>query len=106
MTYYVYRIWNKWDTLLYIGFTDNLERRMNEHRRGTPWIRQAARWESTEEYDTEEDARSAEARAINLEHPQFNLRYKGNTRKSAEGRKNFRSRMDWNGGNYYPHVGS
>ena len=32
MTYYIYIVTNKWNTVLYIGVIDNLERRMYEHK--------------------------------------------------------------------------
>jgi putative endonuclease len=32
MTYYIYIITNKWNTVLYIGVTDNIHRRIYEHK--------------------------------------------------------------------------
>ena len=67
----VYRLYNAERTLLYVGFTLNLRRRMEGHARDKWWWPQVAHrtmvW-----YGSEWDARKAEAEAIDAEKPLHN----------------------------------
>ena len=103
MSHYVYRIFTKNDKLLYIGCSTDPERRLDELKRKMPWMRYADRY-TKEPYDTYDDGRSAEARAIEAEQPKYNRFLKKTYTHLSDGkvRKNRRSRADWSGGDYHP----
>lgn len=79
MTHYVYRLYDANDTLLYVGFTVDLQARLTFHRR--PWYNnQAASWDvhdaiaswTVESFEDEWAARAREREAIAAESPLFN----------------------------------
>jgi predicted GIY-YIG superfamily endonuclease len=67
----VYRLFAEDDSLLYVGISDNFGRRWKQHAHAQPWWpgvkRQTVEW-----FDTREDARAAETRAIHDECPTHN----------------------------------
>jgi transcriptional regulator with XRE-family HTH domain/predicted GIY-YIG superfamily endonuclease len=70
---FVYRAYTTGGALLYVGYTDDLARRLTGHRRErSPWINDATRvtWEF---YPRAADALLAERRAIENEHPKWNV---------------------------------
>lgn len=69
----VYRIFGAGDVLLYVGTTDDLNRRMKEHRRRSVWWPWAVRSVITR-FETRQAAEEAEAEAIISEHPLFNVK--------------------------------
>ena len=77
----LYRLWNDQHALLYVGITDNVDARMEEHRADKPWFDEVAQV-STEELNSRRQALEAEARAIYWEQPRYNVL--GSTRYSAD----------------------
>ena len=71
-THVVYRAYDDEGTLLYIGLTRNLGRRMSEHERSSAWFRWMARYEVSGPYN-EGWAYSLEGRLIARMCPVFNL---------------------------------
>lgn len=72
-THYVYRVFDEYDLLLYIGCTVNLGSRMGAHRGRAPWYRYLDFLE-IESYPTRSAARAAEADAIETEGSYFNAK--------------------------------
>lgn len=77
----LYRLWNQSHVLLYVGVTDNLERRLEQHAAEKDWYPEVASV-STEELPTMRLALESEARAIFWEQPRFNIL--GSPRYSAD----------------------
>jgi predicted GIY-YIG superfamily endonuclease len=69
---YVYRAYNKYGEILYVGVTGNLFSRMNQHARQSVWWKDAARLE-WDEYAKRAWAVKAEADLIYALKPPFNL---------------------------------
>lgn len=70
---FVYWLYAEDDSLLYIGSTINVKRRMTQHKSIQPWWPQVAVLKTkTEAYPTVEAARAAETRAIIAERPRHN----------------------------------
>jgi predicted GIY-YIG superfamily endonuclease len=67
----VYRAFDADDQLLYVGVTQWLPRRREEHQRTSAWSADAVRWES-ELHPTRKHALAAEWVAIREERPQWN----------------------------------
>lgn len=70
--HFLYRWYGENDRLLYVGITNNLERRTNEHAADKPWITESVRAE-IEPYSTRSAALAAEERAIFSENPVYNV---------------------------------
>lgn len=68
----LYRFYDSSHELLYVGISSDPWRRWREHVQTQPWYPQVKHWTSTW-YDSEEEARGAELRAISGEHPRFNI---------------------------------
>lgn len=68
---YVYRCFSEDGTLLYVGLTDNVNRRMYQHAHRAPWWKQVSEIQSTV-YADRGSALKAEARAILDERPTYN----------------------------------
>jgi predicted GIY-YIG superfamily endonuclease len=77
----LYRLWNQGHLLLYVGVTESLDRRLEEHAAGKPWYSEVASV-STEALPTMRLALEAEARAIFWEQPRYNIL--GSPRYSAD----------------------
>lgn len=73
MTHVVYRLYDTVDTLLYVGSTANLERRLSEHRNRQRWGDSIARWTVDGPHEIGQ-ARWLESEAIHRERPIFNRR--------------------------------
>jgi predicted GIY-YIG superfamily endonuclease len=72
----LYRFFDKYGDLLYIGITMDLPARMGNHRREKPWWTDAAVIE-IEHYDNRAAALEAERIAIKVETPRYNVVHNG-----------------------------
>lgn len=72
MPFTVYRQYDSDGVLLYVGCTDNLDRRTAEHRRNSPWWSQVGRIES-ELLPNHAAARAEEWRLIKTADPLYNI---------------------------------
>lgn len=70
--HFVYRIYDRNDSLLYIGCTRTLRERIRQHYDGAPWNTQMAYWTAWR-YSDRLSALDAEAAAIASEAPAFNV---------------------------------
>jgi predicted GIY-YIG superfamily endonuclease len=71
-THILYRCYNRKESLLYVGMTNNPEDRFKHHRTHQPW------WPyvdhiTLQQYATRRELAGAEATAIQDEHPKFNV---------------------------------
>lgn len=71
-TTYLYRLTDRYGTLLYIGITNNPDRRMEQHASTKPWWDEV-RYGHLEVYRTRAQALAAERTAIRQERPLYNL---------------------------------
>lgn len=69
----VYLVYDEDDQLLYVGMTEDLDRRFMTHAASSPWWDDAHRL-VTENYDSYADAANAERAAILHQGPLFNVR--------------------------------
>lgn len=75
---YLYRLYNRADQLLYVGITNDPQRRLREHSRTKPWWPQVdLRTVLIYQYDCREDACDLEALAIETERPLYNVVHSG-----------------------------
>ncbi len=77
----LYRLWNDRHALLYVGITNDLDARTEEHRADKSWWGEVAQI-TTEEFGSRRLALEAETRAIFWEQPRYNIL--GSTRYSAD----------------------
>jgi len=77
----LYRLWNDHHALLYVGITDDVDARMDEHRADKPWWGEVTQT-SIEEFGSRRRAIEAETRAIFWEQPRYNIL--GSARYSAD----------------------
>ncbi|MFE7899204.1 GIY-YIG nuclease family protein [Streptomyces sp. NPDC057424] len=70
----LYRLRDDADVLLYVGITDNLERRYKDHAKDKPWWTEVAA-RSVEWFPTRNHAVAAEAIAIRAEQPRYNVHH-------------------------------
>ena len=77
----LYRLWTADHSLLYVGITDDLPKRLDEHRADKPWWADVDQV-STEDLPSRRRALEAEARAIFWEQPRHNIL--GSARYSAD----------------------
>ena len=68
----LYRVYDGWNQLLYVGITFDLEKRFVQHKRNADWFPLMHRV-STEPHPHRLSAMSAEAAAIRAERPIFNF---------------------------------
>lgn len=68
----VYRFYDRNGKLLYVGITNNVERRIAQHLVDKPWAHQIVR-RSVEVYSSRDAALAAERRAIRRERPKYNI---------------------------------
>jgi hypothetical protein len=80
----LYRHFDAYGRLLYVGISISTLARLREHRRQSHWYERIARIEITK-VATRELARKAELRAIRNEHPLWNI--EGTGRRPPKGRK-------------------
>lgn len=69
----VYRAYDEFDRLLYVGMSTNLEGRIHKHRHQKPWWRESVVLITEEWFDTRAEALAAEAVAIKHEDPIYNV---------------------------------
>lgn len=72
MSVYVYRAFDGADRLLYVGCTNDVDTRMKSHNNSSPWAVFMARY-TADEYPSQIEAETAEARAIAEEFPRWNI---------------------------------
>lgn len=72
----LYRCRDQFGTLLYVGITENLERRWKDHAKDKPWWPKV-QTRSIEWFPTRDHALAAEADAIRAEHPRYNVNHNG-----------------------------
>lgn len=68
----LYRFFDRADTLLYVGITMDLPKRMGDHRKGKPWW-SAVDHITVEHFDGREAVLAAETEAIKTEAPLYNV---------------------------------
>jgi S-DNA-T family DNA segregation ATPase FtsK/SpoIIIE len=61
------------DDVLYVGISDDPDRRIGQHVQGKPWVEEAARVDIVEWHDSRAAALEAEERLIKLERPRYNV---------------------------------
>lgn len=69
----LYRFYADDGALLYVGVTNNPTRRFSKHEDDKPWWHEV-RGITVEHYNTREDVLAAERRAIEVEHPRYNIK--------------------------------
>ncbi len=69
----LYRHFDRWDTLLYVGISSDITYRIYQHEREASWANLITRID-VEHFDTREQALAAEAVAIRQEQPVYNIR--------------------------------
>ena len=72
----LYRLRDHIGDLLYVGITDNLERRWKDHAKDKPWWPQVAT-HSIEWLPSRNRALAAEANVIRIERPRYNIQHNG-----------------------------
>lgn len=70
--HFVYRAFDSYGHLLYVGCTKDAKKRLATHRRGAPWFRFAETIGIAGPYDGRDAARAIESEAIDTEGPYFN----------------------------------
>lgn len=73
---HVYHFYDRQGNLLYVGITNNLRRRWEQHEADKPWWHLVARKESVE-YSTREEAEKVEEHQIRTHRPMFNRAMNG-----------------------------
>jgi predicted GIY-YIG superfamily endonuclease len=73
---HVYHFYDSQGNLLYVGITNDLQRRWAQHAEDKPWWHLVARKESMQ-YSTREEAAKVEAHQIRTHHPMFNRAMNG-----------------------------
>lgn len=73
---YVYYFYDRQGNLLYVGMTDNIERRWAQHAVSKPWWHMVARKEYVQ-YPTRTEAARVEAHQIRIQRPMFNRAING-----------------------------
>lgn len=76
----LYRLFGADNELLYVGITNNPERRLDHHRARKPWWREVT-MRVVEWYDDRPAAERAERKAIQTEGPRYNIHH---NQKSAD----------------------
>jgi len=72
----LYRHFNKYGTLLYVGISLNSIQRTMQHSQGARWFEQIAQI-TIEWFPSREEAEEAERKAIKAEHPKHNIAHAG-----------------------------
>ena len=71
-THYIYRLYNEKDQLLYVGITNDVNRRMAEHRASQEWFGLVVREEREKFICDRSEIEAQERRAIKREKPIYN----------------------------------
>lgn len=69
---YLYRFWDSDGVLLYVGITDDIQKRWSTHSKTQPWWGRVSR-KGFQQYETREEAAAAESTAIRIERPLYNI---------------------------------
>jgi hypothetical protein len=69
---YLYRLYNRAGSLLYVGITDNVFRRWKEHSRDKPWWTEVHKF-TQDWYPDRASVEAAERHAITTERPSYNV---------------------------------
>lgn len=69
----LYRLYDEYDDLLYVGISVDFGRRLGQHSDSKPWWQYVARVELTH-HDTRGEALAAEAKAISVELPAYDVK--------------------------------
>lgn len=69
----VYRAYDEFERLLYVGMSTNIVGRISKHRHQKPWWREPVVAITEEWFDTRAEALAAEAVAIRNEDPIYNV---------------------------------
>lgn len=81
----LYRFFGKNDELIYIGITNSIPRRFDQHETGKPWFTEAARI-TVEHHPNRGAALAAEKAAIIEERPKYNIQHNRRGREKAAAR--------------------
>lgn len=73
---FVYRLFDDEGVLLYVGVSQDVQRRLRQHAAVQPWWPQVHHY-STIKYQTRREAQRAEGSAIRDEKPQHNVAQRG-----------------------------
>lgn len=76
----VYRIFDAWGDLLYVGCTENYPRRLSQHRHSAEWYEEMA-YRKLKYYSSREYAEAVEARAIWMLQPEYNVTHQKDERE-------------------------
>lgn len=90
--YYVYRVYDDADRLIYVGCTNNLFRRLAQQEEMAWWAPQGAKVRA-KVYPTQTEGLAAERKAIQTEHPRWNV-----------GARKWRRNRDWTHEQYVDYV--
>lgn len=71
--FYIYRLYDSKDSLLYLGITNDTDRRIREHRQNADWFYQVARTDIRRFDCTRKNVELEEVSAIKREQPKFNI---------------------------------
>jgi predicted GIY-YIG superfamily endonuclease len=72
----LYRHWDKYDDLLYVGKTIDIPARFRQHRIKSDWIYDVVKI-TLERFSSHEEVMEAEKQAIISEHPRYNKHHNG-----------------------------
>ena len=95
--YALYRFRDADGRLLYVGQTSNFGRRLQQHRNTKPWIDAVTRID-VEWFEFSNEARAAEAHAIESEHPLYNVPVNEASAKAWSTRRETQDRLHAAGG--------
>ena len=71
--FYIYRLYDSKDSLLYLGITNDTDRRIREHKQSADWFYQVARTDIRRFDCTRKNVEIEEISAIKREQPKFNI---------------------------------
>lgn len=100
--HFVYRAFDSYGHLLYVGCTKNTEARLATHRSQAPWFRFAETLAVAGPYEGRDAGRAVEMQAILSEGPYFNSSPENHRRNQAN--LNAAKRVLWRQGWYRPDV--
>lgn len=82
MSQTLYRFYDHYYNLLYVGITSSLGHRLGQHEASKSWWDQV-RHVDVEHFDTRKEVEIAEIRAIKLERPAYNIAHAGSSISSV-----------------------
>lgn len=81
--YFLYRHWDRYNNLLYVGISLSTVQRLSEHRRAARWYDKIYKI-TIEQYSSKKEALEAEKVAIKVENPAFNIQHSSINKKHAK----------------------